>query len=491
MLATLQQRSIVLNYPVTATEPDGAPRIAMLDMLRGIAILAILFMNINDMGGSFWASSTDVRHLGWTTWDQIAWWLREVLADGTARCLLEMLFGVGMVILSERAAGALEAPAPYPGVLSVAADTLFGSLRVMRAYYWRNFVLFLFGLVHIFILLWPGDILHTYGIAAMVAFLFRRLEPRALLMLGLGMAMLQLLGGGIGIHMAQQARIEVPPLEARLAAGEKLTPTEKNKVEAFAQWRAEGLKQKDEQKRRIAREDRQRSDNTGSFGSWARDAWTNILFVWGVSDGIGDGVMLEPLFVWEAAGTMLIGAALFKWGIIQGQRSRRFYAALTTLAYAVGLSGRAIAAYWATRFDDQPHLIDAASEVLRLATTLGHIGLVNLVAMSIGGAALLRPFVAAGRTALTLYVLQTIICLWILYPPFALGLYGKTGWALMMLTALAIDIALLWLANVWLRRFTIAPVEWAWRSIVERRALPWRKRPKMGDNPSTGGIAAV
>jgi uncharacterized protein len=491
VLATLQQRSTVLSYTVTATQPDGAPRIAMLDILRGIAILAILFMNINDMGGSFWASSTDIRHLGWTTWDQIAWWLREVLADGTARCMLEMLFGVGMVILTERAAGALEAPAAYPGVLSVAADTLFGPLRVLRAYYWRNFVLFLFGLVHIFILLWPGDILHTYGIAAMVAFLFRRLEPRALLVLGLVMAMLQLLGGGISVHMAQQARAEVSHLEARRLAGETLRPAENKTIDAYKKLRDEGLKQKNEQKRRIAREDRQRSDSTGSFGSWARDAWTNILFVWGVSDGIGDGVMLEPLFVWEAAGTMLIGAALFKWGVIQGQRSRRFYAALTTLSYAVGLGGRAIAAYGATRFDDQPHLIDAASEVLRLATTLGHIGLVNLVAMSIGGAALLRPFVAAGRTALTLYVLQTIICLWILYPPFALGLYGETGWAVMMLTALAIDAALLWLANLWLRHFTIAPVEWAWRSIVERRALPWRKRPKMGDNPLTGGIAAA
>jgi uncharacterized protein len=487
----LQQRSTVLSYTVTATQPDGAPRIAMLDILRGIAILAILFMNINDMGGSFWASSTDIRHLGWTTWDQIAWWLREVLADGTARCMLEMLFGVGMVILTERAAGALEVRAPYPGVLSVAADTLFGSLGVMRAYYWRNFVLFLFGLVHIFILLWPGDILHTYGVAAMVAFLFRRLEPRVLLMLGLVMAMLQLLGGGIGVELAQQARTEVSHLEARRLAGETLRTAENKTIDAYKKLQSQGPKQKNEQKRRIAREDRQRSDSTGSFGSWARNAWTNIVFVWGVSDGIGDGVMLEPLFVWEAAGTMLIGAALFKWGIIQGQRSRRFYVALTTLAYALGLSGRAITAYGATRFDDQPHLIDAASEVLRLATTLGHIGLVNLAAMSIGGAALLRPFVAAGRTALTLYVLQTIICLWILYPPFALGLYGKTGWAVMMLTALAIDIALLWLANVWLRHFTIAPVEWAWRSIVERRALPWRKRPKMGDNPLPGGIAAA
>ncbi|MCB8828522.1 hypothetical protein LJD47_26265, partial [Escherichia coli] len=91
-----------------AVEPDGAPRIAVLDMLRGVAILGILFMNINDMGGSITASGGDVRHLGWTPADQIAWLLREVLADGTARCLLEMLFGAGMLILTDRIARGAE-----------------------------------------------------------------------------------------------------------------------------------------------------------------------------------------------------------------------------------------------------------------------------------------------------------------------------------------------------------------------------------------------
>ena len=49
------------DIPMTsAAEPDGAPRIAILDILRGIAILGILFMNINDMGQSLFASFDDV-----------------------------------------------------------------------------------------------------------------------------------------------------------------------------------------------------------------------------------------------------------------------------------------------------------------------------------------------------------------------------------------------------------------------------------------------
>ncbi len=108
-------------------EPDGAPRIAVLDILRGVAILGILFMNVNDMGASFRAGG-DVRHFGWTPIDQTVWWLREVFANGTARCLLEMLFGAGMVILTSRAVDAA------------------GRWEVMRRYYWRNIVLVAFGL---------------------------------------------------------------------------------------------------------------------------------------------------------------------------------------------------------------------------------------------------------------------------------------------------------------------------------------------------------
>ncbi|CAN5794216.1 hypothetical protein BH11PSE6_BH11PSE6_27080 [soil metagenome] len=39
-----------------------------------------------------------------------------------------------------------------------------------------------------------------------------------------------------------------------------------------------------------------------------------------------------------------------------------------------------------------------------------------------------------------------------------------------------IDLFLLLLANLYVRRFDIGPVGWAWRSIDARRPLPWRRR---------------
>ena len=439
--------------------PDGSPRIASLDVLRGLAILGILFMNINDMGGSLTASTVIPSHIGWTGIDRVTWWLREVFGTGAARCMLEMLFGVGMVILTDRAAEAADGRA------------------VMRRYYVRNLVLVLFGLIHIFILLWPGDILHTYGIAALIAFLFRRLPPRLMLTIGLIAATSQLFIAGydaLQTHAGFAAH-------ARQQAGAPLDAAGRAAASRFAKGRRHHALTLAETTARVAVEDRARSAASGSFGSWAKSAWGSILDL--------EAQGFELLWIWEAVSTMLIGAALYRWGVIQGARSRRFYALLAVVGLGFGIACRAIGASDAIRANGDGSIGWPTGEYARLAITLGYIGIVHLALGTALGARLLSPFVAAGRTALSLYIGQSLIGLWLLYPPFALGLYGTQGWLSLMLTAIVINALLLLVANLYLRRFKIGPVEWAWRSLIEWRRLPFRLAGK-GDVPSFGQAAA-
>lgn len=410
------------------------PRIAVLDILRGVAILGILFMNVSDMGQSIHASFNDVRHLGWTPADRVAWWVRQIVADGTARCLLELLFGAGMVILTDRAARVMDERA------------------VIRGYQARNWILFGFGLVHVFVLLWPGDILHSYAIAAIVAVWFRRWRPRWLIAMGLCAAVAQL---GIGVASYAAVEREQALVVAR-DAGRAMTARERAVV-------ARPERQARDQRATIAREDAARS---GTARTWAAAAWGYFLEV--QRDGT------EFSIVWEALSVMLIGTASFRLGILQGARSRRFYVALAIAGYAIGLPLRAIGAYETTRFDDAPQTIWATYEIARIATTMGHVALINLIVATARGAKALRPFAAAGRVALTIYVAQTIVGLWILFPPFGFALYGRFGWAPLMGIALAIDAVLLAGAMLYVRQFAIGPVEWAWRSLVETRLLPWR-----------------
>ena len=83
------------------TQRIGASeRIASLDVLRGLAILFILFMNIPGMGGYEFVLQGDGRYPTWTTAD---WWssfIRLTWLDGTQRGLLELLFGAGLMIMA-------------------------------------------------------------------------------------------------------------------------------------------------------------------------------------------------------------------------------------------------------------------------------------------------------------------------------------------------------------------------------------------------------
>ena len=399
----------------------------MLDILRGLAILGILFMNVADMGASIVAASFDIHHLGWSAADRIAWWLREVFASGTARAMLELLFGAGMVILTGR------------------ADRLMDERAVRRGYGARNLVLFAFGIVHVFVLLWPGDILHTYAIAATVAVLFRRLSPRALLALGLVAALWQLVASG--------SAYQAPAAGTQIVAAGRVAP---DRQAAIARQHADTAAD-------IVREDTARR---GTLTTWAGAAWRHFIEL--QRDG------MELLFVWQSASVMLIGAALFKLGVVQGERSRRWYLIAMVAGYAIGLSLRIVGADEIMRHDDAPKTIWATYEIARLATTLGHLAMVNLLVSTGAGLRLLLPFAAAGRAALTIYIAQTLICLWVIFPPFGFAWYGQLGWAELMLVALAVDALLLLAAILWVRSFAIAPVEWSWRSLVETRPLSWR-----------------
>jgi uncharacterized protein len=416
-------------------------RLPLLDIARGVAILAILFMNISDMGGSFYGFvGGDPRRFGWTGSDRAVWWTREVLVSGTARCMLELLFGAGLAVLLDRAGASV------------------------RAYAWRMAVLFGLGVAHALLLLWPGDILHTYALAALVATLFHTLSPRLLVTLGLAMAVLQLVGAGGGAIAANQARAEVQVIEARLAEGGAVTAAERRSLAEQRKRGAAAQRARAELEARIAAEDRARSGprNWQGAASWVGALWG--VSAWLVRSG------WELLFIWEAASTMLIGVALYRWGVLGGARSRPFYLRLMLAGYAVGLPLRIWAA--ADRVDPAGALSVAAGfgEFARLATTLGHLGLFALLAARPA----MRPFAAAGRVALSLYILQTIVCLWVLYPPWGLTLYNRQSWTALMATAFAVNAGLLLLAVWWTRRFAIGPVEWAWRSIVAGRALPFR-----------------
>jgi len=89
------------------------------------------------------------------------------------------------------------------------------------------------------------------------------------------------------------------------------------------------------------------------------------------------------------------------------------------------------------------------------------------------GARLAVWLAPAGRMALTLYLMQSLVCTLLSYG-YGLGGFGQVGRAWQVLLALALFLVQVLLAHAWLARFRFGPVEWLWRSLTYGKAQPMR-----------------
>ncbi|NML04658.1 DUF418 domain-containing protein [Sphingomonas sp. G-3-2-10] len=425
----------------------GTSRIDVLDILRGIAILGIFFMNIPYMAASLPALFVDVRLLGWTPVDQASWTAVQVLLEGTQRGMLQLLFGAGMMVLTARA---------------MQPD---GPVAIADLYFRRNLWLLAFGLADIFLLFWAGDILHLYAIAALFLFPFRKLGARWLLVLAMGFALFTAVTGGIRYAERADLMHRAESAQTKAASGAKL---DKKETKAVEDWKKAIERRKGNSP---DFQEMKKQEIKGHSGGFLDYAMLNIgLWFFIVADG---GLYLGVI---EAFCVMLLGIALWKWEIIQGGRSARFYAVLMLGCYAFALPLRWMGAQEMLTMVPIPRSFWATQEFARIAASVGHLALINLLVKSGAGRAILAPFKAAGRTAFSLYFMQTIIGLWILFAPWGPGLWGKLSWGGMHSVVIAVIAGQVILANIWVRYFTSGPLEWAWRSLAYVKRQPFRRR---------------
>ena len=438
--------------PETVLAPvRGRDRIEVLDALRGFAILGIFYMNLPAMAGPISAMFGSIRDMGWSPADQSAWLFMETFLEGTQRGLLEMLFGAGLMVTAAK------------------AMTPDGPVAVADLYIRRNLWLLAFGLINIFVLLWPGDILHIYALCALALFPFRKLSLRWLIPLGLLISSVQLIVGGIEYVSRTELQQTQAIAAEKQARGEKLTAEE---TEAKKEWqeKIDKIAGKEPVEEKLAKDEAKA--RAGSFGDYA-GFWisTYILFV-------GKGSLLGGVV--EAFGTMLLGIALWKTGFIQGRRSTRDYLIALVVAYGFGLTARYVGGLEKMSFAPIPKTIWMTAELARIAVSIGHIALINVLIRTGLGHKALKPFLAAGQMAFTLYLMQQVIGIFFLYSPIGLHLPMAPGWAYLLGLASVVIVAQLIFANLWMRWFASGPLEWIWRSLAYCRKQPFRRTAPTG-----------
>ena len=439
----------------TLTPPSAQPvaqaeRIRAIDILRGVALLGILLMNIpffampDNYGDAFTSDPTNVN-----------FWVYAgitVLFEGKMRALFSMIFGVGIILFMARKE----------------KDGKSATALFFRRMGW----LVLFGLLDSHVLLWMGDILYYYGIIGMIAFWFRKMKPTYL---ALGVPLVAIIGFALNVFFYQSVRdkrLAYVAVQTAQNQGRPLTSAQQQAVKDWQEVQKSFLPNKAE----VAEHTRlMKSPNYLTVASrYRKETW--------------EGQTQYLIFgIWDPLALMLLGMALYKWGFVTGQWPRRRYWQTMLIGYGLGLPLVTFNFYYGysqhiadtdgfIRYMEQNPILWAGLiyPFQRILLVMAHASLIILVIQSGWVPGLLNRLSAVGQMAFTNYVMHTVIC-----TLFFFG-YGLNYYAELEFYQLYYVVATIWAIQliaspIWLRHFYFGPLEWAWRSLTYWQRQPMRR----------------
>jgi len=402
--------------PVAPTE-----RVAVLDVLRGVAIFGILIANMVVVSGYWFLEEAERAALSTAALDGWVYFFAEILIEAKFYSIFSLLFGIGFAIQLGRA-----------DARGVAFPAFFRR---------RLLGLFLIGAFHA-VFLWAGDILLLYALLGLLLVPFRQFSDRELLRAAVVCLVLPIV---VYALMLAAAGGGAPPATTEAAAAVREPP------EFF-------------RKMLLAFQE----------GTWF-EAWrANLIYILGRWADLFFTVRFPKVF-----GMFLLGFLVGRSGVAQGiLPAPALLRRVVAVALLVGLPASVLSAWLAEQdvwFPTSPlgllQTTAAAIGVPLLA--LGYSAGVALLVQGGVGARLLAPLAAPGRMALTNYMLHSLIMTFIFYG-WGLGWYGRVGPAATTLLALAICAAQVPLSRWWLARYRYGPVEWLWRQFTYRQRLPLR-----------------
>ena len=431
------------QLPAESPSPVAASdRFLCLDALRGVAVLGILVMNIYAFAMPFAAYANPLVMGGTETHNLATWAVTHVLAEQKFYSIFSMLFGAGLILMMNRAE---------------ARDADFGPIYIRRVGW-----LMLLGLAHAY-LIWFGDILFHYALMGMIVFMFRKLQPRTLILTACALMVVPPVINYASSFYIEGLQQEASELTDRESQGEELDDEQRATLE---EWEAmQGF---------VAPSDAQLAKEVQAYkGSYA-DATKQRA-------KIAAFMHLQLTFVliiWRIGGLMLIGMALMKLGIISGERDVPYYVKMALVGYGIGIPLSLFSAADLFAHDFDPiHLFrygGNANYVAAVFVALGHVAAVILVVKKRILEGLFRRFAAVGRMALSNYLMHSIVMTTIFYG-YGFGLYAEVSrLGQMGFVAALIGLQLL-ISPWWLSHFRFGPVEWLWRSLTYGQRQPMRR----------------
>jgi uncharacterized protein len=424
--------------------PHAPGRILLLDSLRGYAVLGMLWVNLAIFALPYAANALPTLLGGTDPLDLGLWTGTRVFMEGAIRTVFCMLFGAAALIYLDEARLARE-----------------GVARVDH-FYRRNLILALFGLLHAWLLLWPHDVLYAYGLIGLLLFPLRRVPALALLLLGIGLqalAPLEIDWQAVTDWLAGAPGTPLTPSGAPAGAAD---PAE---TARFLDWlRAQA----------------------GQDIHTYRSGYLAIFAAQAADTAAQESTYFFRRHLFEIGGEMLVGMALYRWGVLAGRWPGRRYALLALLGFGLGgwLRGADLYQVYAQGFDPltMARFTEGDLDLGRLPVALGHIGLIGAICRWGRAPRLVAGLAATGRMALTHYIGQTVIGVTLFYGC-GLGLFGRLDrWqlALIFVAVVAVQVGS---SVLWLKHLRYGPLEWLWRSLTLGHTLPLRRAAPQSRRP--------
>ncbi|MBY9061671.1 DUF418 domain-containing protein [Sphingomonas yunnanensis] len=391
----------------------AANRLVALDILRGVAVLGITVANLPGFALPQAAYFSPLAAGGAAPADLTAWALTFVLVEGKMRGLFAALFGASLLLVVERAD----------------ASGQNGAAVHLR----RMGVLYLIGAAHLY-LLWYGDILHHYALVGVAALLFVH-APTRLLLLAAAAALLVATIGGVGLVSAAVAPATRAAVEQSF--GRPPAALLLSEIAALRGSLADGLRWR-----------------------WRHDAGP-------VAGLFANGP--------ETLGYMLLGMAAYRAGFATGAWPRARYVLVAALTLPLGT---AIEATLATRTAAHGFAVPAVVTASFALGPLVHAPMVGgyaaLLLASLPGTRAGERLAALGRTALSNYLLSSLVLAAIFYG-WGGGRFAHWGRGEAYLLLPPLWMLLLSWPPAWLARYQYGPAEWLWRTLARGSLQPWRR----------------
>lgn len=401
-----------------------------MDMLRGCAVLGILWMNITAFA---WPSAVYFNPMatGQAGAADIATWAVSFVAvDGKMRGLFSLLFGGSMLLLID-------------------GQEMAGR-NGNRAQIVRCAILLGVGFVHH--LFWWGDILMIYALVAPLALLFARLEPITLVKRAFLAFLLHFLIAALFVTALTlwANAASAPGASADMVAGYR-----------------------------------------SFIGPMSDPADPLVRAEYGIFRGHLQGILAhnyhEMTGQWigglvftffDTLGFMLLGMAMVKAGFLTGRWSADQYAATARHCFLIGLPPMIALAGWLI-WNGFPALGTFASAILwsfpfRIPLVVGWAALLLFLWNRHRDAPLVTRLRAAGRMTLSNYLGSTVLMTGIFYG-WGLGLFGTVRPAMLPLFVLGGWLIMLLWSKPWLDRFAMGPAEWLWRTLAKGQLQQIRK----------------